>query len=81
MFCHVLAISMALVTCDAQEHLTCFRTVDIIDPLPAGIQGRPGRRGPRGEKGESIVGMKGEPGIPDISLIETLRGNTIVLFV
>ena len=80
MFCQLLAISLALVTCDAQEHLTCLRTDNVINPSPqpspTGIQGRPGRRGPRGEKGESIVGMKGEPGIPDNSLIESLRGNS-----
>ena len=68
MFFQLLAINLALVTCNAIEHLTCIRNNDAFNPsLQACLctmvkQGKPGRRGP-----------PGEPGILDNSLVEPLK--------
>jgi len=78
-----ITIIFVFFPCNAQEHLTCLRTDDVINSSPrtttANVQqGRPGRRGPQGPKGDSVKGepgMKGEPGIPDHSLIESLRDD------
>jgi len=72
-----------LSACNAQEHLICLRTDDVINPSPnkttTNVQGRPGRLGPQGPKGDSIKGMKGEPGISDQSLVESLRNTSVTL--
>ena len=70
-----------LATCDAQQHLTCLRTDEIITPSPPigdgnVQQGRPGRRGPIGPVG--LQGLKGEPGIPDNSVIDEFKGKKTV---
>ena len=60
--------------CNAQEHLTCLRTNDVLRPQPTVStriqQGPPGKRGPIGLKGN-----KGDPGIPDQISINELRGE------
>ena len=79
MFHFLIAICLVFFTSNAQEHLTCLRTDDVINPSaisrPANVQqGRPGRHGPPGPKGERGLSVKGEPGIPDNSLINSLEG-------
>ena len=66
--------------CNAQEHLTCLRTNDVLRPQPTVStriqQGPPGKRGPIGLKGDTgSKGNKGDPGIPDQTLINALRGE------
>jgi len=82
--CSWILIIFGLFPCNAQEHLTCLRTDDVINVTPpttvTTVQGRPGRRGPQGPKGDSIKGMKGEPGISDHSVIESLRDNITRVF-
>jgi len=75
-----IPIVFVIIHCNAQDHLTCLRTDDVIKSATRTAttnvqQGRPGRRGPQGQKGDSVKGMKGEPAIPDHSLIESLRDN------
>ena len=82
MFYRLIVVCFAFSTCNAQEHLTCLRTDDVINPSPKPNrtnlpQGRPGRRGPPGPKGERGVGLKGEPGIPDNSQVNMLRGKLL----
>ena len=78
-----------LVTCGAQQHLTCMKTDEIIAHSPPFTddnvqQGRPGRRGPRGPVGRKgrngPPGLKGEPGISDNSVIDELRGKSSLRF-
>ena len=73
--------------CSAQEHLTCLRTEEALNPaLPSTPrttqQGVPGKRGPVGLKGETgsdgIKGQKGDAGVPDYSQIEALRGRMLL---
>ena len=83
MFYQLIVVGLAFFACNAQEHLTCLRTDDVINPPSQPNhsntqQGRPGRRGPPGPKGEKGVGLKGEPGIPDNSQINMLRGKSLI---
>ena len=71
-----------VINCNAQEHLTCLRTDDVLTSTrqpPSQIQqGIPGKRGPRGEAGlTGSKGAKGDPGVPDTSEIDMLRGKTV----
>ena len=81
---HLIVFCLLLITCNAQEHLTCLRTDDIIYSSPRPTlnvqQGRPGRRGAPGQKGEPGLAIKGEPGIPDNSQTNSLRGTFVVLY-
>ena len=76
----LIIVTLLIFTCNAQEHLTCLRTDDVLtptqQPLSRDQQGPPGKRGPRGEVGTAgPKGMKGEPGVPDNSEINSLRGK------
>ena len=76
----VFAFMLFVINCNAQEHLTCLRTDDVLypsrQPPPRIKQGIPGKRGPRGEAGlTGSKGEKGEPGVPDVSEINMLRGK------
>jgi len=81
-YCWILII-FVFYPCNAQEHLTCMRTDDVINQSPQITttnerQGRPGRRGPqglKGAKGDFVKGMKGDPGVPDNSLINSVRDD------
>ena len=80
MIFHLFIFDLILNICNAQEHLTCLRTNDVLRPQPTvstGIQqGPPGKRGPIGLKGDTgSKGNKGNPGIPDQTSINALRGE------
>ena len=83
-FC-LFIFNLILNICNAQEHLTCLRTNDVLRPQPTvstGIQqGPPGKRGPIGLKGDTgSKGNKGDPGIPDQTSINELRGKVSIQY-
>ena len=73
MFDKMLVFALLFAVGVAQEHLTCLRTENVLNPsAPPNSrtqQGAPGKRGPMGLKGQ-----KGELGVPDNSTIEVLKG-------
>jgi len=93
MFRQLLTIAgLAIVTSLAQDHLTCLRTDDILNPTnEPPMQGAPGKRGPKGEPGFGQKGESGEPGIGskgekgdsgniETSLLDVLKGKKLPLF-
>ena len=72
------AIILAAV-CNAQEHLTCLRTDDVLNQRSPQasqrvLQGLPGKRGAKGQTGSrGRPGQKGEPGFRDDRQLSLLR--------
>ena len=83
MIFHLFIFDLILNICNAQEHLTCLRTYDVLRPQSTVWtriqQGPPGKRGPIGLKGDTgSNGNKGNPGIPDQTSINALRGEVSI---
>ena len=68
MIFHLFVFNLNLNIFNAQKHLTCLRTNNVLGPQPTVWtriqQGPPGKRGPIGFKGDT--GSKGNKGAPGI---------------
>ena len=85
MIFHLFVFNLILNICNAQEHLTCLRTNDVLRPPPTVStriqQGPPGKRGPIGSKGDTgSKGNKGDPGITNQTSINELRGKVSIQY-
>ena len=81
-----IAFNLLFLVCNAQENIKCFRSDEVLTPIPPSTpqtthQGVPGKRGPVGMKGDTgsdgMKGEKGVAGVPDNSAIESLRGKML----